>query len=389
MITITTSKRKFFLQSGITFAAYSFLQLTTWIPLRYWGAWGGGNFLDTWQILRFGKCYETVGLSVYENTGTNCSNYLYGRTLLQILAFLDFDISLTQIFGYAFLLLLSIGLTWIFPAGSKKEFLIYGLVALSPPVMLLADRGNFDILIFFMLVLIAKFVANGRITKAYVLLSVTVLFKYYTAPIFLILILFSKRLKEKLLGFILLVICIWLSLRDILITKAQYPHGTDAQFGFSVWGEYLNKYSSTQVNQIQKYLISSLVFASVLLVVSFLKRSLMIKVLKVSGSSDWQIIAFWIFFTVSTTCYFGGMNFDYRLIYFATTFLLAYKVVDTLYSQVLINTLLIILWLTFPSGGLQPLGDLVIETSVAISLINIGNLIIRKSGFFNSQDKLS
>jgi hypothetical protein len=389
MITRIVANRNLVLQSFFTFAGLSAFQLSTWIPLRYWGAWGGGNFLDTWQILRYGKCYETVGLSVYEGTGTNCSNYLYGRTLLQLLSFLGIDVSLTQAFGYTFLLLLAIGLSWIFPIESKRDCLLFALVVFSPPVMLLADRGNFDILIFFLLILIAKLVARGSISKAYILLSITVLLKYYTAPVFLLLILFSRQTKERVLGAILLMSCVWLSLRDIAITEAQYPHGSDAQFGFSVWGEYLNKYSSTQVNQIQNYLISASVFGLISLILLISTRKNLSKAITLSTTSSWQMPAFWIFFTVSIACYFGGMNFDYRLIYFATVFLLTYKIIDNFYPQVLINALMIILWLSFPSGGLQPLGDLAIETTVAFSLVFIGTQTVRKSKFLNSRNKLS
>ena len=383
MITRVFAKRNLFLQSALTFAGLSAFQLSTWIPLRYWGAWGGGNFLDTWQILRFGKCYGTVGLSVYENAATNCSNYLYGRTLLQLLSFLGIDVSLTQILGYSFLLLLAIGLSVIFPIQSKRDCFIFILVVFSPPVMLLADRGNFDILIFFLLIFVAKSVARGNVYLAYILLTITVLLKYYTAPVFLLLILYSKLLRERILGAILLLACAGFSLRDIAITQAQYPHGSDSQFGFSVWGEYLNKYSSTQVNQIQKYLISTLVFCSILLLVFCLTRNFLRQATRIPNSNDWQLFALYIFSTVSITCYLGGMNFDYRLIFFAATFLLASRILLNPYPQVLINSLMIVLWLSFPSGGLQPLGDLAIEITVAFSLVYIGAVVIKNRAFKN------
>jgi hypothetical protein len=254
--------------------------------------------------------------------------------------------------------------------------------------MLLADRGNFDILIFFLLIFVAKSVARGNIFLAYILLAITVLLKYYTAPVFLLLIFYSRLSKERILGAILLLASAVISLRDIAITEAQYPHGSDSQFGFSVWGEYLNKYSSTQVNQIQKYLISAVVFGAILLVAFVFTRKLAGNAINLNTSSSWQLFAFWIFLTVSVTCYFGGMNFDYRLIFFATTFLLADRTFVNFYSQALINTLMVVLWLSFPSGGLQPLGDLVIEITVALSFVLIGAEASRKLGFLKSKNKL-
>lgn len=380
--------RKLVLQSSLAFISLCLLQLTTWIPLRYWGAWGGGNFLDSWQILRYGKCYETVGLSVYENSGTNCSNYLYGRTLLQLLSFLKIDVSQTQFLGYVFLLLLAVGLSMVFPIKSQKDCLTFVLVLVSPPIMLLADRGNFDILIFFILILVAKSVIRGNIYFAYGLLSFTVLLKYYTAPVFLLLIFYSKSTRDRIFGVVLLFTTAWFSFRDIAITEANYPHGSDAQFGFSVWGEYLNQYSSTQVNEIQKYAISAAIFSCILLVVLFTSKRFRLQEIEIDVACNWQTFAFWIFLAVSITCYFGGMNFDYRLVFYAATILLAIKVFPNLLPQPMVNSLMIVLWLSFPSGGLQPLGDLVIEVTVSYLLIFAGTQALRKTTSLKTKNEL-
>ncbi len=387
MIKKMLTKRNLVLQSSLTFFSLSILQLTTWIPLRFWGAWGGGNFLDTFQILRYGKCYGYVGLSVYENLGTNCSNYLYGRTLLQLLSNLKIDVSLTQIFGYTFLLLLAVGLTMVFPIRNPKDFLIFAMVLFSPPVMLLADRGNFDILIFFILIYVAKFVSRGNFFIAYILLSVTVLLKYYTAPVFLLLIFYSKLSRDRVMGIVLMFTCSGFALRDIAITEAQYPHGSDAQFGFTIWGEYLNKYSSTQVNEIWIYSISTTIFVSVLILTFILSQKFTKPELNFLDKTDWKKFAFWIFLVISISCYFGGMNFDYRLIYFASTLLLAIRIFSSSYSQKVLYTLALVLWLSFPSGGLQPFGDLVIEILVSYTLISLGTEVIKKK-YSKAKNKL-
>jgi hypothetical protein len=372
------TNKNLILQSCFAFISLSALQLTTWIPLRYWSAWGGGNFLDTWQILKYAKCYETVGLSVYENTGTECSNYLYGRTLLQLLSFLRIDASLTQFFGYTFLLLLAISLSMVFPIKNGRDCLVFTLVLFSPPVMLLADRGNFDILVFFILIHVAKSTARGNFLLAYILLSITVLLKYYTAPVFLLLIFYSKLPREKILGAVLLLTCSGLAFRDIAITDAQYPHGSDAQFGFTVWGEYLNKFSSTQVNEIQIYFISATVFISILILTFISSQKFVRQNFEIPNTSDWKSFAFWIFLIVSISCYFGGMNFDYRLIFFASTFLLVGRAHSCSFPQLLINSMVVVLWLSFPSGGLQPLGDLVVEIAVSYTLIRLGTEVTKK-----------
>ena len=371
-------EKKLVLQSFLTFFTLCLLQLTTWIPLRFWGAWGGGNFLDTWQILRYGKCYESIGILVYQNSGTNCSNYLYGRTLLQVLNFFKIDISYTQFFGYTFLFLLAISLTMIFPVVNQRDFIIYILVLLSPPVMLLADRGNFDILIFFILIQVAKSLTRENFLLGYLLLSITTLLKYYTAPVFLLLIFYSKLTRHRILGVVLLLICSGLAFRDISITDADFPHGASAQFGFTVWGEYLNKFSSTQVNNIQIFSIATAIFISILIFTFLSTKNFPRPKMELKQSSDFKVFTFWIFLTVSVSCYFGGMNFDYRLIYFASTILLLTKIFYHKFSQILVNLLVIILWLSFPSGGLQPIGDLVLEIAVSYTIIWLGTEAVKK-----------
>ena len=61
------------------------MEISTWLPLRFWKIWGGGNFIDTGQVLAFGDCYQKIGLEVYSFTSDPCTHYLYGRVLLQSL----------------------------------------------------------------------------------------------------------------------------------------------------------------------------------------------------------------------------------------------------------------------------------------------------------------
>jgi hypothetical protein len=344
------------------------LQITTWIPLRYWGVWGGGNFIDTMQILRYGECYKTIGLSVYGDSGINCSNYLYGRTLLQLLSILGINSSWTQIIGYVFLLILAVGLSMIFPVKNPSDCWLFLAVVLSPPVMLLAERGNFDIIIFFLLITTAKMAARNNYYLAFILLALTVLLKFYTLPIFLLLIFTSKQFQQRLFGTCLLLVLAITSIRDIAITKADFPHSSGGQFGFTVWGEYLNGYSSTQINEIQKYILSFLVFALIFLVGIYFYQKTQSPEMnehKPLVKLHWESFAFKIFLVVSISCYFAGMNFDYRLIYLAATLLLIKRDFSNFHAKYINVCLLAALWLSFPSGGLQPIGDALIEGMIA------------------------
>jgi uncharacterized membrane protein YphA (DoxX/SURF4 family) len=187
---------------------------------------------------------------------------------------------------------------------------------------------------------------------------------------------------------VLLFTTAWFSFRDIAITEANYPRGSDAQFGFSVWGEYLNQYSSTQMNEIQKYAISAVIFSCILLVAIFTSKRFHLQEIEIHEAYNWQTFAFWIFLAVSVTCYFGGMNFDYRLVFYASTILLAINVFPNLLPRPMVNSLMIALWLSFPSGGLQPLGDLVIEITVSYLLIFAGIQALGKTKLLKTKNEL-
>lgn len=375
----TEIMRKFPLfQSFLTFIFLSLLQVTTWIPLRFWGAWGGGNFLDIWQILKYAECYGEIGLSVYDNSGTACSGYLYGRTLLHTLSLFGVGTFATQFIGFIFLAVLAVGLSLVYPVHNKRNFIIFTLLVCSPPVMLLADRGNFDIVIFFALVCIAKLIAIRKFYYAYIILTLTVLLKFYTAPVFLLIIFLSKLTREKIFGLILFLTSIYFTLRDILITQTKYPSSSGAQFGFTVWGKYLNNYSGTKVNNFEEYFLSTIVFSVILIFVYHICGSKLSTGSTLKKSNSWQIVGFWIFLIVSISCYFAGMNFDYRLIFFASTICLSSKLFKEIEPDIRNILLVLILWLSFPSGGLQPIGDLAIEMVVAFAVVSLG-LEFRKS----------
>jgi hypothetical protein len=249
------------------------MQLSTWLPLRFWSAWGGGNFLDTWQVLNYSKCYESIGIQIYSSEVGNCSNYLYGRTLVQVLNQLNIGPSFTQVFGYAFLLILAFVITYVFQVEPVSDFVIISLVLLSPPILLLAERGNFDILIMFSLVIAVQLSEKNRNIYALAVIFGATLLKYYTAPLLLLFVIY-KPTKIKLLAIPFFIISALLILRDTLITEADYPHGAGSQFGLTVWGEFLNSYNSTKGTQLRNILVSLFVFI-ILLFLSYIlmKRS--------------------------------------------------------------------------------------------------------------------
>ena len=63
------------------------------------------------------------------------------------------------------------------------------------------------------------------------------------------------------------------------------------------------------------------------------------------------------------------MNFDYRLAILACAILAHVKTLEISKRQPYFLFLALCLWLSYPSGGLEPLGDLVLEIGLVFFII--------------------
>lgn len=357
------------------------MQASTWLPLRYWSAWGGGNFLDSWQVLKYSECFEQIGLRIYGNDVDSCSNYLYGRSLAWLLGSLNLGISLTKVFGYIFLILLALTISAVYKVETKRDFIILSLVVCSPPVLLLADRGNFDILIIFLLLLSSRSFKSHHDLLALMLIFVCSIFKFYTIPLLLIFICIGRSSKIKVFAGTLFTIASYMAVIDIAITKAEYPHGASGQFGMNVWGEYLNAFNLTTGSNIRNYILCIIIFSFI----AFFGKPVLVFLLP-GSRQNLELNGFMRDFTtpgslyifVFISCYLVGMNFDYRLVVFLLAILYEMKNSSKATANFLTVILLSVMWISFPSGGLQPIGDLILEITVGLLFRNLVLFFVTK-----------
>ena len=244
------SIRQFLREYRITITIATFflgMQLTNWPPLHFWGWWGGGNFLDSWQVLASADCYRSIGTQVYE-LDNPCMSYAYGRPLLWTLSGLHIGASQALLFGIVFLIIISLTINILInnlDLNSGRKNLLSVLIAASPPVLLLVDRGNFDSLIVSMMLLAAWMHSKEKSIPAIILIFLASTFKYYTAPILLLMVFVSKGKLSKATAAILFVAASLSVVRDLSITQFTFssnnPHLT---FGLGNEFLFLLKYDS-------------------------------------------------------------------------------------------------------------------------------------------------
>lgn len=355
--------------SNLLFIAFYFLffvgmQLTTWLPLRYWAIWGGGNFLDTWQVLRFSDCYKLIQTEVYSDTGP-CPGYLYGRPLLHFINFIGVSQSNSQVIGYLLMLTLVLIFAWV-RADIQDTVPLYLLLFImaSPPVLLLAERANVDIVIAMLIIVSCKLFYHNSRYLAYLFTGITLVFKFYTAPVMLLFLLLDKNNLRRVIGFVLLFICTNSAVADIRMTRTPYPDGALAQFGFSVWSKYFDLTDRKWFNLATAISIdiSILVIAAITLFV-FWKFSGLKFIENKFEELSYLHISFLAMTLIHASCFILGTSYDYRLIYLivATLLVSSMKLLPVNFSYLMNINLVFIIFLSYPSGGLQPLGDFLLE----------------------------
>jgi hypothetical protein len=367
--TIGSIKSILSLSSLGLFVFFVFMQLTTWIPLRYWHIWGGGNFIDSQQILQWSECYEKQGNLVFSKEG-ECSGYIYGSALLKVLSFFKADTSITQIFGYLLMLVLAITISLSVRTFEKcRQNPVIFLVIISPPILLLAERGNFDTLMFALIGLAGFLFGRNLQMWALIPLAVATLIKFYSLPLFLLFFLLSENRKQKLTTCAVGIAVSIQVVFDLQLIKTSFPSGFSWKFGASIWTRYLTQLGvldpGETVNNLSGLAILLFIIAGTLL---FLKNRKILTAPIYTGHQTEKLL-FYVFLFTHIACFLLGMSFDYRMIFLAVASVIYLNLVrthkDTNFNLILVLTL-ISMWLTYPSTGLEPVGDLATEILTVI-----------------------
>jgi len=366
------------LYSGLgLFIFFIIMQLTYWLPLRFWGISGFGNFIDTQQVLRWSECYITKGDLIFQNHG-ECAGYIYGSTLIRILSFLDITQSSTLLFGYFFMLILAITISS--QAGMIDKFRTnpYLLaIVLSPPVLLLAERANLDILILGLIALTGLLFIQGYHTWALFPLSLATLFKFYTLPIFAILFLFNDNKRKIFTSTIGLMVSLRVFL-DLQLIQSSFPGGAGAKFGVSIWAPKISEVFDSDLGKLLANLSGVIVLTLISVTTLIVLKKTGISISSQFVGNNPTRIYFYLFFGVHLSCYLSGASYDYRLIFLVIASIIYLDSLssksESLYNVVLVMTLLS-LWLTYPSSGLAPIGDLTTGALTFILTIRLIQLI--------------
>ena len=273
---------------------------------------------------------------------------------------------------------------WVSRGHSFRDYWITGLLALlvsvSPPAVLALERGNYDLLIFALVV--ATIVLLARFPKiSSLVLSVATLAKLF--PIGLVLI-FLQGKKLFWLAFVpiaFLLSYFFFSPSEFLSVSLNTPRPNSDGFGQFVPHGLVG--SVTYLSFAQKvfiwagfHLLSFLIYA--LLAKSFIQRVQewdIVKSLLASRTATSMVVGGT---GVSGVVYLIGNSYDYRLIFFCIPMLGLARIFppNSPIMSLAYPLVLAILYFSFASGPLAPLGDLALAIFL-IGLVHITLLVLR------------
>jgi len=336
------------------------------------------DFADLIWIKSFVACYRKVGESIYlyDDISPCHLGYFYGSTLVKFFEIIKLD-SLPIIWvgsSLTILFCISLGILTSKIATKKSNYIFFIIFSLfSPGIWLLLERANLDILIFLLLLIGSQLFSRGNEVSGILVIALSALFKYYTLPVLLALLIITNKRFTRIMGILVALLVISKVFLDIKsITNPGFPSTWYISFGIKSFGLYLNLFLE-HLNQ-NRFILNSLgagLFGYFLLMVALIFLSKfdrrrvqsVINILVISRNFpkyNFLRHIFWIFGSTFISCYLAGMSYDYRLSFLAVAGLsfIALAKSQELRMKGLTSLLFVALW---GSGSFLPSTSLVLS----------------------------
>ena len=372
--------------SAVLFS-YLLAVASDWVMFRLMNLRGSYNFVDLYTVFTSAECFEKIGNLVYEmDPNRPLCFYPYGHHLLNVINFLGIPQKWILWYGVVNLVLVLSILLWM-SLGTRDigipKALFSFLIIFSPPIWLLLERGNIDGLMLCFVTVAAVLFLKEKNIAGIIIISASVLVKFYTFPVLIVLFLVMKKKIEKIIIATLVLFITPEIFKDIVIRDLQEP-GAIA-FGASEITFIINALlsnlglSTFEINIKYGHAVGILI-SFVASYVIYSKRFKNREIKKIENFKQWKIF-FNLYSLTFISCFFAGMNYDYRLIFCVTSvFCLLNLNPSLLHDKIFMASSLISIWFTCFSFGLSDRNFLIIQWLGALSLfILVGYLFAQFS----------
>ena len=354
--------------------------------LRFWDM---NATLEKWP-----ECYERWGIKTFAFGEDNlriqgeCVRMNYGLLTVPLYRIMAFFSTNEFIWTYS-LFIACVLLIFLIATKAGLVHLVALVILISPPVTLLFESGNPDLLNL-LLCLIAGIALKKKwfITFA-ISSSVVALHKYYGAALWPLS--FFLAGKQKLMGRIIVLFMIMASVITLIyqiffMGLYRFSDAGANHYGITIWDNYFRKsglYFNEQILQIAG--IATLIILSGLLL---WRKPLEVEELEPFSHSKSVALVMYLVFIFS---YITTSNVDYRLTFLGVAIIMdcSHYLSRSRFSRLILFLAVVSLFMSYPMGyreiipglPLQAIGDLVLHFVVAYCLARSWALVssLRKS----------
>lgn len=358
--------------ASCTLATFYLIHLaTSWIGLRSTGIRGPSDYMDQESILNSATCFKTLGINVYDLDAIpkGCGGFQYSIELLRFLNFTNISSINSSVLGIS-LMWMTISTLCLMFYLIKETGKVDNLIALislsSPGIWLILERSNYDELVFILIVVASLLLVTKYQEFGILLILATVLMKFYTLPLYILTVLMLRRKVSRNL-FLLIAIPLTVYILFLIRQVAAFPSTWYVSFGLKSFGLYIELVIKEKIFE-QFQLPSGIsIIVGILILGVFLQylRRNEIKPAFVQNTKNSNRMAKSVYqslLIVFLSCYFAGMNFDYRLILPACLIAISPAVfTNNRYRSIMIFSGVISLWLSSFSFGLRGIPALALQ----------------------------
>ena len=350
--------------------------------LRFWDM--------TATLKKWPDCYTKWGIATFSTDAEvmasqgECARMNYGLftiPLYRLMSFISNDATIWTVF----LATISLVLVVLITPHTHPSHLILFAILISPPVTLLFESGNPDLLN-----LVLCLIAGMALTKRWVLpfivsISVVALHKYYGSAVWIIMTLrfFREKLLKNVVAWMIMIgSAMTIGYQIFIMGLYKFSDAGANHYGITIWDNYLRKAGFT-INEslIQVIGIASLIFFGALIFRTRPSEVSEEKKLQMATNTALVMYLVFIFSYVTTS------NVDYRL-----TFLGVAIVLDSLHlvsrswmSRTLVFLAVASLYMSYPMGykelipgiPLQAIGDIILHVVVVYCCVRAWALLRR------------
>ena len=274
------------------------------------------------------------------------------------------------LFGHFFTYSIVITFVYLIYVTRSSKFvqatLFMGLI--SPPVWLLMERANFDAIIYLIIFSAAVLIGKGYEAMPIVLIFITATFKFYTLPLLLICLMLCKKIPNKLLGILALVLGTIFAFLDLNLMSVRIIQAGNNHFGMKIIGNYLGKVGF-ELDIISAYLLGAILLTICVCLIFYLLSRYETTVLN-NNLIPAKVRSLYLFMSSAhLICFIAGLSVDYRLIFFLVSAPILIGLLKSRMRYFLAGFFLISAWLSYPAGILQTIGDLALEIVSAAQIL--------------------